>query len=271
MSFTATEISNSDGLPVILYQFQRDGIYWRYAASDENVTLSGNTYTALAISHDSIVQSGETTQDEFKISVPITLSVAQQYLNNTPSSTLNVTVRRLHRGDTEAPVIWVGTLDRVKAINDATAEMICRNALATLARGGLRLGWTRQCTHMLHDSQCKVLKDSFRRDGFVTAITGLVVTSPGLAGTPVGALLGGYIEWTTAEGYVERRTVVADGDGTVTVLGTLIGLEVGDAIIGYFGCPRTAVACDTIFSNLANYGGFPHIPEKSPFDGDPVF
>jgi uncharacterized phage protein (TIGR02218 family) len=271
MSFSTTEISNAGGAPITLYEFERDSTTWRYAVADDDVTVGETVYTALSATNESITQSGDTTQDEFKITVPITLTIAQMYLNSAPSTRLNVRVRRVHAGDTEAPVVWVGVLDRVKAISDAEAEIYCRNALASLRRGGLRLTWSRQCTHMLFDKQCTRNRAFFNRTATVLSIAGSVVTAPGLAGTPVGALLAGYLEWTTADGFIERRTITDDQDGIVTLLGGAASLTAGMSVTGYYGCVRTPEMCQDTFSNLPNYGGFPHIPSRNPFDGNPVF
>jgi len=271
MTFGTNEVSNADGRPIALYEFERDGTYYRYASSDEDVLVGATTYSALAIANEAITQSGDTTQDEFKITVPITLPIVQSYLNGFPNQTLNIRVRRFHVGDTEAAVVWVGTLDRVKAVSDAAAEVYCRNALASLRRGGLRLTWSRQCPHMLYGPGCGLTRSLFKREATVLAVSGGVVTAPDLAGTPAGVLAAGYLEWTTTDGFTERRTITQDDDGMVTLLGGAAGLSAGMSVTGYFGCPHTPTACQDIFGNLPNYGGFPHIPGRSPFDGNPVF
>lgn len=271
MSFSTIETSDQLGKPVLLFEFQRDGVTWRYAAAADDVVLGAATYYAETVSCDEIVQSGDSTQDEFKIVAPITLPVVQAYLNNNPTGTLSVRVRRHHIGDDDSALVWVGTLDRVRATGDASADMICSSALASIETGALRLAWTRTCTHMLFDSECRAVKDTFKRIATVSAISGSTVTAAGLAGDPAGVLRGGYLEWTTAEGYVERQTILADANGAVTLMGPAIGLTVGMAVAGYYGCPHTAEACSSIFSNLDNFGGFIHLPQKSPFDGNPVF
>ncbi len=281
MSFSATEISNSSGRPVILFEFQRDSTVWRYAAMTEDVLVGSTTYAAETLSCDPITQSGDSLQDEFKITAPLTLPVVQAYLNNAPTAALAVRVLRVHPGIAEAPVVWVGALDRVRALDDASAELICTSALASLEAGALRLAWTRTCTHMLFDGECKASRSTFRRVGTISSISGSQVTASGFAGSgawtpgsgvPAAALRGGYLEWTTAEGFVERQSIVADSDtGTITLFGPANGLTVGMTATAYFGCPRTAEACNTIFNNLSNFGGFRHLPQKSPFDGTPVF
>ena len=47
--------------------------------------------------------------------------------------------------------------------------------------------------------------------------------------------------------------------------------RLSDAVTLYPGCDHTLTTCDTAFSNSLNYGGFPAIPQKNPWAGDPVF
>jgi hypothetical protein len=70
---------------------------------------------------------------------------------------------------------------------------------------------------------------------------------------------------------LERRGIESHSGATFTVLGSTAGLDVGDYITAYPGCGRTRAECKNKFNNLPNYGGFAHLPGKSPFEGDPVF
>lgn len=271
MTFNTTENSNAAGSPILLYEFQRDDTYWRYAGSDEPFALGADTYVAANITSDAMVQSGDKNADEFKITGSILLPIVQAFLNVPPSGQVNVRVRRAHEGESEAAVVWVGLLDRVRPNNEVSADLICKHLLATLDRTGLRLAWTRGCLHMWAGPDCKVDKEAFKRTATVLSVSGSVVTAPGLAGTPVGVLHGGWLQWTNTDGFVERRTIIEDNDGMVTLLGGTSGLEAGMSVVAYFGCPHTGDACQNIFDNLANYGGYEHLPGRSPFDGNPVF
>jgi hypothetical protein len=48
------------------------------------------------------------------------------------------------------------------------------------------------------------------------------------------------------------------------------GLAVGAAVDMYAGCDRTLNTWHNRFSNAANFGGFPWIPQKNPFAGDAI-
>jgi hypothetical protein len=38
----------------------------------------------------------------------------------------------------------------------------------------------------------------------------------------------------------------------------------------YAGCDHLLATCRDRFSNVANFGGFPWIPQKNPFSGDAI-
>ncbi|AAP96358.1 hypothetical protein HD_1576 [[Haemophilus] ducreyi 35000HP] len=48
-------------------------------------------------------------------------------------------------------------------------------------------------------------------------------------------------------------------------------LSVGTQIKVYPGCDGRASTCLKKFNNMLNYGGIPHMPNKSPYDGSRVF
>jgi hypothetical protein len=58
---------------------------------------------------------------------------------------------------------------------------------------------------------------------------------------------------------------------SLRTLGPVVGIAAGDPVVAYAGCKRTVRECIDKFDNYDNYGGFPHIPGRSPYDGNPVF
>jgi hypothetical protein len=49
------------------------------------------------------------------------------------------------------------------------------------------------------------------------------------------------------------------------------GLAAGTTVTLFPGCDHTLATCSGKFSNTANYGGFPFMPTKNPFGGDPIY
>ncbi|MDR3488615.1 MAG: phage BR0599 family protein [Bradyrhizobium sp.] len=271
MSYDSAEISNYDGVPTILYEFLMGTNAWRYASGEQDVTYVGNAFTAVPISDSGIVQSGDVNNDDFTVTMPDNVTLAVLFIATPPSAPIYLRVRRMNRGETDAPIVWVGTVKSAKHPTIASLAVVCKVLTSSLDRNGLRLSWGRGCQHALYDRNCCVDPDDFGIAVAVDSLTGGTFTSSGLAAVATGYLAGGYLEWELLPGVMERRAIDSHAGTTVTVLGTTDGLEAGQMVTVYPGCDRVTLTCQTKFNNLANYGGFPHMPGKSPFDGDPVF
>ena len=279
MTFNTPEISNQDGQPIALYTLEWGNTVWRYTSADRNITrVEGGqprTYLAVAISDNGMVQGGDSNAD-FTIKAPSNLPIAALYRGTAPSASIYLTVRRKHVDDpdNEAPVFWVGTVGNVKGVDDATIEIVGRTLTASFKRSGLRLSWQKNCPHILYDSSCSANPGSYAIAGTITDLTGNSITVDGSAGDQTADWFdGGYVRWEAdGNGTMERRGIERTlAPGTFAIYGRTNGLVIGQAVTLYPGCQHTPSACDGKFNNLPNYGGFPFLPGKSPFDGTPVF
>ncbi|MGP1665642.1 MAG: phage BR0599 family protein, partial [Rhodanobacter sp.] len=72
-------------------------------------------------------------------------------------------------------------------------------------------------------------------------------------------------------GALERRGIDEHLGKQLRLLGKSDGLLEGMDVKAYPGCQRTSAVCAAKYNNLLNYGGYPHLPGKSPFDGDPLY
>jgi hypothetical protein len=128
--------------------------------------------------------------------------------------------------------------------------------------------------HVLYkqgDGLCNVPREDFAVVATVTASFGASVSAAEFSSVPDGRLAGGYAEWITAGGNSERRSISAHlGDTIVMFYGTST-LPVGASVTVYPGCKHNFDDCDGFFNNGPNYGGDLYSPERSPFDGNPVF
>lgn len=276
-AFDDTEESNYQGTPILMYDFFRTSggvdYHWRYNTSDANIVYSGNTYKATAISDDGVKQDSEASNSELNITMPVTDDFPQMFRGDgsTPSNTVYVTIRRIHLGETEARVFWVGTITGLTQEDEVKAKISCQMLLASFKRGGLRLSYTRGCPHALYDSQCKMDPEDFKVAAAVVTITGTAIEVQDISAYPSGYFDGGYFEWTLASGLVETNGIRFQVGSVLTVQGLTFGLNEGDIINLFPGCRRTRQVCNDKFNNILNYGGFPDTPGKSPFSGDPVF
>jgi uncharacterized phage protein (TIGR02218 family) len=290
MAFSDKEISNEDGKPIALYTLRWGETFWRYTSADADVTrmeiLAGPDpeevlYISKAVSDNGMVQGGS-QENDFTMQIPADLPIVPLFRSTPVSDSIFMTVRRIHPGEADAPIYWIGTVGNVRRLDLANAEVIGRTLTATFKRTGLRLAWTRGCPHMLYDGECKANKALFKSTTTIVAMTGntIDVEFTGHEDDP-SWFAGGFIEWVVNEdGTIDRRgierestspTELADELQRLVIFGTTDRLEIGMEIDLYAGCDRSPVMCDEKFDNLPNYGGFQYLAGKTPFEGSPIF
>ena len=276
-TFLDRENSNYGGQPIALYEFRRGGTEHFYASCDHDIIASGNLYVATPISDEGVNQKGTAVTDAFEMTVPDDMTVAQWFVNTPPSDIIYVVIRRYHYGDSQAVIIWLGQVVSVTFGNENTAKITAQAVSISLRRGGLRLSWQRGCPHALYDQNCRVDKAAYAVSGTITAmdINSITVTPGTGQAFDVNAYWpGGIIEWMIGPNITEKRLiedVASVSSGRFFPFGFNDGFSIGLAVTIYPGCKRVSSWCDGYFRNIENYGGFPWMPTKSPYDGDPVF
>jgi uncharacterized phage protein (TIGR02218 family) len=271
MAHEDRELSTQDGQPILLYEFQRGALTWRYCTADRDIEYSGETYAAVAISDRGVEQGGDTSSSNFEVTLPPDTEVAMLYRTTPPSDRVWLRVRRLHYGETEAPIIWVGTVAQASQPDDASMVLTLQSVVAQLRTNGVRLPWGRTCPHVLYDTQCRANKAFHAVLMTVTGLSGNTVQVADVMDLSDGWFSGGFLEWTVGSGTYERRMIAAHAGNLLQLLGTTDGLTFGQEITAYPGCDRLLATCEAKFDNLLNYGGFPMMPGTSPFDGTSVF
>jgi uncharacterized phage protein (TIGR02218 family) len=271
MSFETAELSNQSSAPVVLYEFKMGSNYWRYTSGDVALIANGQNFDPLVISDSGLVQSGDIHNDDVTITLPKSSGVVALFNGTPPSAPLYLYIRRKNRGQSDAPIIWVGNVNSAKITTAAAAELTCRMLTASFDRNGLRLCYTRGCPHALYDQNCQVPKSSYAVTLPIASLSGDVIIATGFASYASGWFSNGFIEWVLLPGVMERRAIEYHSGNVIQLLGATDGLTVGQYITAYPGCNRNTADCIGKYNNLLNYGGFPHMPGKSPFDGTPVF
>lgn len=233
--------------------------------------MMGSVWEPTGITDDGIKQTGEAKTDALNITMPNSTGVVGLFIGTPPGQPVYATLRRFHYGDDEAVVCYVGEVTSVNMSSPTTSVISCATLTATMDRNGLRLSWSRGCPHSLYDRQCGVNKEQFRVDAVLKTVGAGTIVSDTYATKPDGYFAGGFIEWIDPSYGVERRGIEEHSGDTLTIFGTVDGLAGGYVLKTYPGCGRTTEACDTIFNNLDNFGGCPTMPDRSPFDGNPLF
>ena len=275
MSFDAFETSNNNGRPIALYQFVWGNTIWRYTSADSLQTYGGNDFLPVAIRDDGMTQGGS-NENDFMVHSQVDLPIVLLYADSPPTAPVWLTVRRKHADDpdNEAPVYWVGRVANiVRTENMAEADIRGVSIGKLLKSGGLRLTWGKNCPHCVYDSQCRVPHADHAYPRIAATVSGNLLTITTPTDPDEGTFTGGFIEWDRdGLGTLERRGIEAQIDSsTIKVLGRIPNLAPGDDVTLYPGCDQTTSTCEDGFANLDNNGGFPFMPEKSPFDGSQVF
>lgn len=272
MSYDLNEVSNHDGVPILLYQFTRGSVSFFYCNADRDITIGSEVYKAVAVTHGQASQSGDVQTDTLEITIPVTAEVVGWFRGVAPLDKVGVLVSRYHWNDgVDVRGTWFGRVAAATTRDEAQAVLACQSMISLFGSDGLRLSWQKTCPHMLYDGECRVDKSAFKDEYVITSIGGLAIGTYDAGARGEGWFSGGFIEWESESGIVERRMIEEHRGDTLVLAGTNYGLFVGLSVSAYPGCARTSSVCHEKFNNIDNYGGIIHLPQKSPFTGEVVF
>lgn len=270
MTYDALETGAQSGKPVELYEFTHGTNVYRYTSAEADITHQLQTYSAQPLSRSAIEATQEMARGSIKLSCARTLPLLDLFKIAPPSDVITVVIKRVHRGDSEAVVIWMGRILNVQWRGGLQSEIHCESIYTSIKRPGLRRMYQKQCPHVLYSTQCGVSKSAYKVTRTVASVSGLGVTMSDMGSFESGRFAGGYIEWMQS-GIAERRSIRQHAGAVLTINFQAAGLTAGVSVDIYPGCDHTIAVCNSKFSNSANYGGMPFIPTKNPFNGTPVF
>lgn len=269
MAFDERETGRRTGQPVELYEFAHGPNLYTYTSGQAPVEFDGKTFTPQTISRGSVDATNEVARAGLTITCTKDLPLLDLFNPVPPSDVITLVIRRIHRGDDEAVVLWMGRILSTGFNGGVQAQIRCESVYTSIKRPGLRRLYQRQCPRVLYS--CGVDREDFKVTREVDAIVGLAITLDTLSGFAAGYFAGGYVEWSPEPGVVERRAIRSQVGAIIWVNFQAAGLQVGDSVDIFPGCDHTLAMCDAKFSNSLEYGGMPFIPSKNPFDGTPVF
>lgn len=284
MTFITQEESIEAGTPIELFRFANLEDIFTYTSSKVPTVFNSETYapTAIQRTEDQIESLEE--QRNVVVKMPSTDPFVARYFATLPAQQDSLTIYKQHSTDTPTPetvVIFQGKVANV-AVTGNEAKV---NALsdASLLERTIPMQTSRNlCNHVLYDTRCKVVESQFRIAATVSSISadGLTIgVSTGAATVPFTGLAlsaqltadatfftGGTLE----RGNLERRMVrsmIDDGGntGTIVVLLPFAKIAVNDVFQLFAGCDHRFPTCKDKFVNSENYGGFPYVPRKNPF------
>lgn len=277
MSFDTIE-KGAVSRKVNFLQILRGNLYYRYTDADRDVVMNGVPWSAIPFSVGNATYSGNASTDTLEVTAPNTLEAVQTFRGQAPSDQVFMTLFQAHATqimpllvfDADIAAVWVGTISDVGQKNTDRIVIKGSTLASAFDREGVRLSYGRNCNRVLYDRWCGVNPATYRQTFNVEAVSGDKITSAVLGAHGDGYYDEGYIEWQIADGVWQRLAIARQFQGTITLLGTADGVNVGRQMNAYPGCAQTKDMCQNKFNNILNYGGF-DMPGVSPFTGNPVF
>jgi len=121
------------------------------------------------------------------------------------------------------------------------------------------------CANVVYDTNCALVKATYTDAATATGGTTTTVTTATAAVTGKAAnyYVLGVVRFTSGALIGLRRSVSVSSGGTITLALPLPSAPVAAVTFDIFpGCDRTSATCNTRFSNLSRFRGFPHIPSQ---------
>lgn len=269
MSLDAQESSIESGQPIEFYVFTFGVDIIRLTSNNSNITFSGVSYTATQIKRSSLQASTEDAINRLTVNMPLDNTVVQRFIGNVPGTRATIQVLRGHRNDgiEEAVLMFDGFITNVEMDGQLNAKIICKPQTAVFNRSGPLISYQGLCNHVLYDVRCKITRGAFTYTGLASAVVGSVVTVNGLSVNGADWAVGGILQAPTAAPE-DRRLIVSQSGDDVTLLLPISFSILGSIVDVLAGCDHSLSICDSKFANVINYGGFPFVPTKNPFNSD---
>jgi uncharacterized phage protein (TIGR02218 family) len=270
VAYLTAEKSLQSGTPIELYEFMQDGVRWTFASCAYDVIRLGQTYKASSVGRSALRQTTDPFKGSMTFTFPRLSEFAMEFLGVTPESPTIITIYRGHAGDVDSEFItyWKGRVMSAKAA-DSKIELACESIFTSMRRIGLRAKFETSCRRTLYGIGCNVNRELYRLDGTISTVTGTVLTIDGLTTGPLSGWFTGGLVY--ASDGTSRFIIAHDRTaGTITIARPLFGLRVTTVARMYPGCNHLRGTCDSKFSNILNFGGFPWIPTRNPLGGSSI-
>lgn len=262
---------------VELFLFRSNtGQEWRFCTSEEPFSYLGQLFQPSSLKRSGLAQ----TADAFKSGITVSFARNDRFaaglMVRPPKGVLTLTVFRAFWDEpvTNTTTVWRGRVNAIDIKGDQV-DLTCEPILTALELPGLRARYQYGCRHALYGEQCGARRKFYPYNARISAV---------FAGEKsfqlaeinqdfVPRLAGGVAEIPTVETGVKYTILGAHPNGTIELLNPIYGLAekgIGAQVIIQLGCDKTMAMCHEVHDNLANFGGFPYIPIRNPFDGSPI-
>jgi uncharacterized phage protein (TIGR02218 family) len=245
-----------------LYEFRVGNSVYRLTNSSTEITYSGQVYTPSAVARSNITYGSDPLKVPLTITLPKSDSFAFGFIGYAPDDSATVTIFRGEVGGVTWTTIYKGRI--VEAIASQNIfEFSCESIYTSIQRDGLQAKYEYSCRHLVYSSQCGANIETFTASGVVSNVSNTTLTVPAASSQANGYYSGGIIR--SQEG--GQRYILSHTGSTLVINRPWPTLDIGSGVFITAGCDRTKATCISKFSNGINFGGFPWIPIKNPFNG----
>lgn len=277
MSLAAIAALVTGARPYYLYRFTKAEVEFLYNNTSRDLTRTvgdvvDGVWAASAVSHGRIPDSDQAFRSELEIQVPLSDPLAEEQLGSFDVEPMSVTI---YKGDLNSPeiiAVFKGRVISAKPDESGICTLTCMTEIAALQRRGLSAVIQRPCRHVHYSRGCGLDLVDWQVTTNVVAISanGTTLQTSSASAQPDGYYQLGIVEWNN-----RFEMVLSHSGNLLTIVSAMPGLV--DAVLAgptpvkiAPGCPLSRSVCDTRFSNIANFGGFPFISDNV-FDGRQVF
>lgn len=266
-------LATGNFLAADLYTFSLvDGTVLRYTSFDVDFVYSPNTWLKdgpiFKRSKTRTVMGMETDTLSLRISPRSTdLIGSQTWLQAVCSGRMDGAEVSLDQGFANLQLSVAGTINKfVGSVAQLTVsrgeiEMEVNSPLEFLSVKMPRNVYQDGCQHVLYDGGCALLAATYAVNNAVASSPTTLGFNTTLAQDSDYFTLGSLVFNSGALSGTKRTVKRQQAGGAITLLNPLpLAPGVGDTFTIYPGCDRTKETCNTKFSNLVNFKGFPFIP-----------
>ena len=267
--------------PIELFDIYLDNSIIRLASFNQNVNFFGvdsgdaQTYTAFPIWREPKKSSSDMAIDHVSVKAQNVDLAMSNYISSNDFRGRRMVIRKVFgnylSASGDAVVIMDGLMDRPIIDEESVQVEVTNRSLGTLRNEAPRRWYQLLCNWKFAGTECAtVIGTSALYDlksgtvGAGSTTTHILDTNrtEGTGKTGNGYWVNGEFKITNGTYSGVKRTVTLSANGWMDLDFAYAGSVVGATYEIKRGCDKTLYRCSGDFSNQANYGGFPTIPEQ---------
>lgn len=259
MGIKASEQQAQQEAVIETYDFLVAGTHYRYTSYYQSQVIGGVSYPA-----ETLERGGDQAIDDSlagrscDITLPASNAFATALKTIKDMRLTSVTVAKYFSDDlTESEAVFSGDLKEVR-FEGGFCKMKFDSVSMALDTDIPKVIVQSACNHTLFDAVCGLNSDLYK-DVVTPTVSGKTLTSATFGGHADGYYKGGRVYYPARDEY---RFITAHSGNVITLHYVFSGLTTGETVHAWPGCDKKPETCDSVFSNIAQFVGFPYTPRK---------